>query len=580
MKWNSYDSFLQFDFKVNQQLSPIQFVNPLEIISTFKIEEVNDCLQKINKAVIAGKYVAGYLSYEASYALYSVKNGEVNSNMPILWFGVYDSPAKFTKQKTFSFHTDKWQIGSSKDNYKKTFDKIMQELKRDTFKQINYTVPFYTTFTGDTFAYYKQLKNAQQSHYNAFLKIKNKHILSISPELFFHLNNNEITVKPMKGTVHRGKTNHEDQKLKEWLQTSKKNKLENDLSVQLMKNELNSIVIPNSITLTEKYGIEQFPTLYQMTSTIIGEISRKIEVTDIIRHLFPSVSITGTPKSSAINYIKQIEAQPRNVYCGAIGYITPMREAIFNVPIRTVVIDKAKGKATYNAGGAITLNSNVEEEYEEMITKTKILHTNFQTFQLLETIGLHDGKLSVLDLHLNRLKQSANYFNFNVLIDNIKKDLLNFEHTHSQGHWKIRLLTYITGKYSIEISPLEETNTNKFIIAKSPIDKENYFLYHKTTIRKMYEIHQVNHSEIFDTLLWNINGEITEFTIGNVVVNIDGELLTPPTECGLLPGTFRERLLQEGKIKEGIIFKEDLKKCTNIWLINSVRHWVEMSYQQ
>src|SRR5699024_7265180 len=133
--------FLQFDFKVNQQLSPIQFINPLEVISTYEIEEVNDCLQKVNKAVIAGKYVAGYLSYEASYAFYSAKNREANSDMPIIWFGVYDAPAKFTKQKSFSFHTEKWQIGCSKDIYKKTFDKIMRELKQGTFKQINYTVP-------------------------------------------------------------------------------------------------------------------------------------------------------------------------------------------------------------------------------------------------------------------------------------------------------------------------------------------------------------------------------------------------------------------------------------------------------
>ncbi len=577
MKTNDYEYFLQFDFKVDNVFSPIQFINPIDIISTYHLDEVNDCLLKINQAVNDGKYVAGYIGYEAAYAFFHTQKHDLNLSMPLLWFGVFHSPVTFNQPNSLPFTNGPWKITQSKNNYMKNFHTIMEELHHGVFDQVNYTVPFHTPFHGDSFSYYEQLKLAQQSKFNAFLKIGDYDVLSISPELFFYMNDNEITVKPMKGTIHRGKTYEQDRTLKKWLQNSEKNKRENELSTQLMKSELEDITELKSISFVKKYEIEQYPTVYQMTSTIKGEVSPNVTVTDILKHLFPSVSISGTPKSTAIDFIAKIETEARNVYCGAIGYITPNNQAIFNVPIRTVMINKKENLAKYHAGGAITVNSNGEEEYEEMLAKTKILHAYFEHFQLLETIGLHDGQFSVLELHLKRVAQSASYFNFKLPLQTIKSQLLKLTKTHQKGSWKVRLLVESTGKFSIDTSPVEKNNSTKITLAEKPINKDNYFLYHKTTNRKVYEEHVVENPAILDVLLWNENEEITEFTIGNVVVEMNGELFTPPVKCGLLPGTYRDKLLREGTIKEKIILKKDLTNRSKIWLINSVRHWVEVT---
>jgi len=575
IKENEY--LLQFDFKMNNQMAPIQFTNPEEIITANHLHEVDDCIKRIDQVTQEGKYVAGYISYEVTYAFQNDYTKPLNNKIPLLWFGVFSKQSNVTGLDKGNFTINDWKMKETKSAYMKNFQQIMNEMELGNFEQINYTVPFQAKFIGNPFAYYLQLKQAQRAKYNAFLQIKNFSILSASPELFFHLHNRKITVKPMKGTIHRGKTYNEDLNNKNWLKSSEKNKLENELISNLMVNELKEIADPTSITISNQFEVEQYPTVFQMTSTINGEMMLDKKITDILKGLFPCGSISGTPKKAAIDYITQIENEPREVYCGAIGYITPKNEAIFNVPIRTVLIDYENELATYHAGGAITLQSDPHEEYEEMITKTKILHLKYEPFQLVETLGLHNGEYTVFHAHLHRLQQSASYFNYKIPLAEIKIALTNLAKENPAGSWIVRLLVEESGKFNISISPLIQTEKTVFVLAKEPINKENIFFYHKTTNRSIYEQHKIDDKNIFDVLLWNENEEITEFTIGNIVVEIDGELYTPPVECGLLPGTFREKLLNDGEIAEAKIFKSDLKKCTRIWLINSVRHWVEVT---
>lgn len=563
---------LQFDFQDTQVI----FTEPINIIQTNELSEVEHCLMQVQSAVNNGLYVAGYLSYEVTYAFSKGAITKVNNNHPLLWFGVFKAP--YEGAPLFSnnndYHVGTWNMMQSKAQYEAQFAKIMEAIQNGTLDQINYTVPFESTFSGNSYRYYERLRKAQQASYNAYLQLGDIDIISASPELFFDVHDGDITVKPMKGTIHRGKTVAEDVANKQWLQQSSKNKFENELIAALMQQELAPITEPNSVAPTSLYDVEQYPTVYQMTSTIKGKLKKDTSITQILRTLFPCGSISGVPKKETLQLIPEFEPHPREIYCGAIGYITPEENAVFNVPIRTVTIDKLKNQATYGAGGAITAHSNVVEEYEEMVTKTKVLEMEREDFQLLETLGLIDGQYLVLEEHIERLSQSARYFNFEMDVDDLMEILRTTSASHPKGKWRVRLTVSAQGDIVLNCVELEATDNTQVVLAQKPIHKSNVFHYHKTTHRMIYNEHRCE--DMFDVILWNEDDEITEFSIGNIVLEMDGTYYTPPIESGVLPGTFRKSLLQAGVIKEKIMHLSDLQFATNIWLINSVRGWVKV----
>src|SRR5699024_8539508 len=385
-----------------------------------------------------------------------------------------------------------------------------------------------------------------------------------------------IKVKPMKGTIKRGQTYEEDIENASFLRHSEKNKTENKIITNLMKNELKEVAKPGTIHVSEAFTVEKYPTVYQMTSTVEAELSDTVNIVEVLKKLFPCGSISGAPKKETLQLIHDIETAPRHVYCGAIGYITPDAEAIFNVPIRTVTIDKETNIASYGAGGAITAQSTMEDEYEEVYTKTKVLSYVEEPFELLETFGLYDGVYLVLDEHLQRIKNSASYFGFSFNEKALLDKLDFYQKKYPKGTYRVRLTLAKDGRISTSAKLLTGTDNKQVAFAKTPISSDNRFLYHKTTNRTIYDAHKQTNK--FDVLLWNEAGEVTEFTIGNVVLEIDGKLYTPPVSVGLLPGTFREKLLREAYITEKVLYKEDFTKERKTWLINSVRQWVEVTF--
>lgn len=580
MNKDKHAPFLQFDFKVNNENNnPIVFKNPEQVIIAHYPEEIEKCLQAIETAVASGRYAAGYMSYEATEAFHPTVKRKTKSKMPLLWFGIFKNKSSVRQEQMNdlnNYATSEWKMNITRDTYERVFNQIMDQITNRTIEQINYTVKFKATFQGDSYAYYKALRRTQQANFNAYVNIGRFQMLCATPELFFQMQHNVLKMKPMKGTIHRGKTVEEDIRNKEWLATSQKNRDENKMTMHLMKDELKNIVQPNSIQTKDEYLVETYPTVYQMTSTITGRRANHIKVTDIIRHLFPASSIAGVPKKEALELIAELETENREIYCGTIGYITPHEDAFFNVPIRTVVIDDILKTAEYGVGGAITNQSNVTEEYEEMITKAKILQLNKQPFELLETFGLYDGTYIVYDNHLVRLQQTAKHFHYPLNIEEIEAKLIEYANKHPKGKWIVRLTVSASGTWTTEVKQMDTYQTNKVKLAKKPIRANNPLLYYKTTNRTLYEKHRIMDNELFDTLLWNETGEITEFTIGNVVVELNDKLYTPPISAGLLPGTFRAKLLKENKMEERSIYKDDLYDATNIWLINSVRKWVKV----
>lgn len=568
---------LSFEFATSTgEIQPLTFTNPVQIMIANSEQEILPCLHKVQEAVEKGYYAAGFLTYEGAKAFdaaYKVKNGH---KMPLLWFGIFEEPMQESLYSTGSYHIENWEPTVTIDEYHAAIASIKQSIEKgDTF-QANYTIRLHSKFHGDDLALFQKLKRAQSSNYCAYINTGEHSILSASPELFFHIENEEITTRPMKGTVLRGKTVLEDEENARWLYHSEKNRSENVMIVDLLRNDLGRIAEQGSVHVTKLFEIEHYPTVHQMTSTVKAKIRPNTSYVDIFKALFPCGSITGAPKISTMEIIADLESTPREIYCGAIGYFTPSGEAVFNVPIRTVVIDQQTGQATYGVGGGITWDSTAEGEYHEVLAKASFLEKEVpEEFQLLESILLDDGEYFLLTEHLHRLEQSAKYFGYPIDLISIQRSLNNFADEYKLGEFKVRLLLEKDGTITVEAQPIKKLETPILVtLADKPISKENPFLYHKTTHRKIYKEFQNRFSEVFDVLLWNEDGELTEFINGNLVVELDGILCTPPTQSGLLSGTFRETLIKKGKIIERTLTITDLENCTSIWFINSVRKWL------
>lgn len=283
---------------------------------------------------------------------------------------------------------------------------------------------------------------------------------------------------------------------------------------------------------------------------------------------------------STMQLIAELERTPRQVYCGAIGFMTPKQEAIFNVPIRTLLIDQKTSVAYYGTGGGVTWDSTSQAEYQEALTKSRFLHPSESTtaFSLLESLHFQNGEWYLLDRHLDRLRDSAAYFGFPFSEEEMKQRLDLFAKEQTKGEYKVRLLVNQSGEVQIEKTLLLPLSTPCLVtLSSKPIERDNRFLYHKTTVRALFDDQKQRHPDVFDVLMVNEQGELTEFTIGNLVVEISGKKWTPPVKSGLLPGTFRAELLAKGEIDERVLTIKDLEKSERIWLINSVRGWVPVT---
>ncbi len=388
-------------------------------------------------------------------------------------------------------------------------------------------------------------------------------MLSLLPELFFERRGDRVITRPMKGTMPRGRWTEEDEALANQLRNSIKDKAENIMIVDLLRNDLGKVSVPGSVHVSSLFAAERYETVWQMTSTVEATLRPGTSLVELMSALFPCGSVTGAPKIRTMQIIRELERFPRGVYTGAIGLLRPGGDCVFNVAIRTVVIDKQTGVATCGVGGGVTIDSTAAGEYEECLVKSRFLQMKPVEFELFETMLVEDGEIFLFERHLERLKKSAAYFGFKFN----KKDVFPLLPPIRVKTAKLKLSLRKDGRVKIETFPTtDNTDLQRFTFAPRPVDSSDRFLFHKTTRREFYSD---------DIIMWNERGEITESGIANVVVRIDGELVTPPVSCGLLPGTFRAHLLDRGEIKERVITIEELKNASEIYLINSVRKWMK-----
>jgi len=358
------------DASTNQWL---QFQNPLKIFIAYNIDEVLPVLEKIDEMVLKNYFAAGFISYEAAPAFDIALKVRKLTSFPLCWFGIYKSPKPihFSNFKNKSYKIDTWTSSITQDKYERNIERIKRYILDGETYQVNYTHRLYSNFNGDTFSFFLDLMNNQQALYGAYIDTGEYTICSASPELFFKLDGQNITSRPMKGTAPRGRYRTEDEEIAEKLNQSEKNRAENIMIVDMMRNDLGRIATPSSINVTNLFDIERYPTVWQMTSNVSARTNASFS--QIIASLFPGASITGAPKPRTMEIISEIETASRKIYTGCIGFVHPNRKAQFNIAIRTVLINRNSSQAEYGVGGGIVWDSNGKEEFKECQIKSRVL---------------------------------------------------------------------------------------------------------------------------------------------------------------------------------------------------------------
>jgi len=557
------------------------FSNPGKILQAKTPAEVLPVLQEVEQSVENGLQAAGFISYEAASGFDNSLKTHASKGLPLAWFCLFEGSKTFVLPVDGSFSVGKWETSLSRERYVQALDRIKSYLKAGDTYQVNYTMRLRADFTGDPLVFFSHLQATQRAKCCAYVETDDFAICSASPELFFRLDGEKLISRPMKGTSGRGLTLNADMVLSAELAKSEKNRAENVMIVDMVRNDMGRVADPGSVDVPTMFEIEKYPTLFQMTSTV--GCKTQASFTDIISALFPCASITGAPKVRTMEIIKELEREPRGIYTGCIGCIQPGRKADFNVAIRTVMIDKKKEQAEYGVGGGIVWDSKAEREYEECFVKAAVLTANTPRFNILETIlwDAKSGGYFLLDKHLERMQMSAEYFDYPCDRAVLEKKLGQVSTALNDGTYRVRLQLTEGGEVLASCDPFSASDKPwRVAVASVPVNSGDLFLYHKTTNRSVYDSARPADKAIDDVILCNEKGEITESTLANVVVEKNRKLLTPPVSCGLLAGVFREWLLETDEIKEGIVSLKDLKAAKHVYLVNSVRKWIAVEIQR
>ncbi|MFN3567325.1 MAG: aminodeoxychorismate synthase component I [Caldimicrobium sp.] len=552
--------------------------HPQDLLSFFK--EIERLIQK-------GYYALGFITYEAGY-LFEKKLVPLfkEPKTPIAHFIFFKNRNKIelfplTKEPNYKISALKFNI--SKEEYKSAVHRIKEYIVKGDTYQINYTGKFHFIFEGDPWEFFVWLLFAQRCEYACYFSVPSYTILSLSPELFIKKSKDFIMSSPMKGTLKRGAFLAEDVEQKRALKKDLKTQAENVMILDLIRNDLGRICEKGTVWCKELFKITTYPTLHQMISTISGNLKTQ-SLFEIFKALFPCGSVTGAPKIRSMEIIGELEKEPRNVYTGAMGFITPKGDFLFNVAIRSALLfpeKENKYKGELGVGAGIVWDSSFYKEYLETKLKAQFFLKPQPYFSLIETFKWDfSNDYDQLFLHYNRLLSSAKYFNFKIPSE-LKSfpNFLSFIESSlsksSTGKYKVRLLLSPEGKIDLEISPLKQSGWEepiKVLIIKRKT-KVNLFHYHKTTLRKEYDEMRALALErgFTEVLFYNEKKELLEGAISNLFLERDGLLYTPPVNLGILPGVLRESLIRAKKAVERVITIKDLENEQVLYIGNSVR---------
>jgi para-aminobenzoate synthetase / 4-amino-4-deoxychorismate lyase len=556
-----------------------------EHILTFKnTDNPGNFFSKLQDYLDKGYWAAGYLSYEFGYYLEEALCGlRKDYDFNLAWFGLTRRPAllnaslcdKLINQKqNLSQGIKNVKANIPKEEYIRAIKSIKNQLEEGNTYQVNFTFKVGFDYCGEPRDLYARLRKAQPTAYSALINTGREYFLSHSPELFFKREGCEILTRPMKGTVSRGLSSKADQRARSELKENKKNRAENIMIVDLLRNDLGRV--SSKVWVPKLFEVEKHRTLHQMTSTVKAALKESVSLQDLFCGIFPSGSVTGAPKIKTMQIIQALEKEPRNIYTGSIGFLSPEKKACFNVAIRTVHIKDNKG--ALGIGGGIVYDSVDEDEYKEAMLKANFLLKDALDLGLIETLRFDPTRgFYLMDLHMRRLEQSCEYFSIpfirEKIIDALEKAVVG--KTTAQ---KVRLLVDASGGIFLESQKLNELPKKpKIMLSKKLVSSGDPYLYHKTTLRALYDRELISaQSEGFvEVVFLNEQKQITEGSFTNVFLEKNGQLYTPLLSCGLLPGTLREQLLEEKKVLEGIFYLQDLLNADAVYIGNSVRDLVK-----
>ena len=567
------------------------FTQPREVLVAHDAETARAVLARLAEAGREGLWAAGYLSYELGF-LFEERLQPLlpaRSKTPLLWFGLYDAPERPSSAEVaalFASAPDGRAQGLTPsmtlDQYRPAFDRVKDLTAAGDTYQVNLTLRARFALDGDPLGLYRTLAQSQPVAYGAYIHAGDHHILSRSPELFVSGEGDLLKARPMKGTLRRGLSLAEDEAGRAALAADEKNRAENLMIVDLLRNDLGRIAQTGSVRVTDLFTVETYRSLHTMTSGIEARRKPDIGIIEVLQNLFPCGSVTGAPKLRAMEIIHDVEAEPRGLYTGSIGYVAPTGDFAFNVAIRTAVIDSDR-RGTIGIGGGIVADSVAEDEYAEALLKLKFLSDPAPAVTLIETFKWTPGEgYALLDRHLDRLLDSAAYF----ALPATRQAAAAFLAEKSAG-WtgamRVRLTLSETGLDLTAVPLPPSPETFRFAIHPEPLSSASVWLAHKTTNRAFYDgPRQKAHDDrgLDELVFVNERGELTEGSFTNLFVTLDGRLLTPPLSSGLLPGTLRAELIAQGKAEECVLTLADLGAAEAIWLGNSVRgliraEWVD-----
>ncbi|MEO1083521.1 MAG: chorismate-binding protein, partial [Acidobacteriota bacterium] len=583
-----------------QRRAWLVFDGPREVLAAHRLDEVHQVLGAVDDALRRGQHAAGFLSYESAPALDPTLDAHPPGDgaPPLAWFlcgppprvaadladAGFDlpglDPAGADLSGTDPSASDRvaelpWRPLLDRDEHARAVEHIRALIAAGNTYQVNFTFPLETPFTGDPRRLFRHLWRAQAAPYSSYIDAGRWALCSASPELFFRQDGPHLLARPMKGTSRRGRFPAEDDIRRSELHSTK-NRAENLMITDMTRNDLGRLAEPGSVVVEKLFAEETFTTVHQL----ISEVSARTDAAplDVLRTLFPCASITGAPKKRTTEIIRQLEKGPRGVYTGAVGWIAPDRRAEFSVAIRTAVVDRAAGRARYGVGGGIVWDSEPALEYDECRAKALVLATSpARGFELLETLQWRPRRGFVrLTGHLDRLGASAAYFEFPFDRPSTVAALEARAEAWPRERHRVRLRLDDTGELHVDAGPWPCAGRKVWRLAVDdrPVDERQPLLFHKTTDRRLYDGARARHPGADEVILWNRHGRLTEGTRSNLVLRLDDEWLTPPLGDGVLPGVYRQLLLERGRIREQPLDLGALERADAIFAINSLRGWI------
>jgi para-aminobenzoate synthetase/4-amino-4-deoxychorismate lyase len=567
-----FESYAQDRFGASYRFDGLE-----RVVSATTAAEVLPALAQIEAGVARGLHAAGFVAYEAASALNPALPARATvPGLPLLWFGLFRERVAVDVAGTYNLrpavNVGERSVSVDETKHAQAVAAIHGAIARGESYQVNYTLRQRFKVEGDPFVLYRRLAAAQRAPFCAWLDTGRFRVLSASPELFFARRGERIVMRPMKGTARRAPQAATDRAVAQTLRADPKEQAENLMIVDLVRNDLGAVAQTGSVRVESLFEVERYPTVHQLTSTVSAQLKEGTSLTQILAALFPCGSVTGAPKRRTMELIRELEPEPRGLYCGAIGFVSPGDEAVFSVAIRTVVVD-AEGNAELGLGSGVTWDARADFEYAECLAKGKFLDAQPQAFRLIEALRCQDGRYPLLERHLARLAASADYLGFRCDVAALSEALKAFALPLRDRH-KVRLLLARDGSCELgsEAVVSGPRRPLRVALATTTVDSTDVLRYHKTDQRGLLDDAR-RRSGADEVLFVNERGELTEGSYHALVLRKGGRLLTPALACGLLPGVLRAELLEHGVIAEAVLTPDDLHRADGFWLINSVRGW-------